>query len=129
MAGFTNAVAATTLDTFISDLSTNCYLALYTVIPGENGTGGTEANYTGYARQQVTSWNSATIADPSVKSNNGQINFPQCTAGSNTIVGWAIVNALSGGTVQFVGSFTSSLGVSNGITPIIGDEDLELRLD
>ena len=46
-------------------------LHFFTVVPGEDGTGGTEVSGTGYARQSVTLTTSA-----SATTNSGAVEFP-----------------------------------------------------
>jgi hypothetical protein len=50
-------------------------------------------------------------------SNAAAIIFPECTAGTNTITGFAIMTAGTGGTILFYGSLQANLAVSAGITP------------
>lgn len=92
------------------------YLALFTASPGETGAG-TEANYTGYARVAVARTAGGWTISGAQASNASAITFGQCTAGSNTIVSFGIMTASSAGTMLFWGDLTSSLAVSNGITP------------
>jgi hypothetical protein len=67
------------------------YVALFTADPGEAG-GGTEAAYTGYARQPVT-----LSAPPSPVNNTGSVTFPVVTDAPQTIVAAALVDAASAG--------------------------------
>jgi hypothetical protein len=124
--GFVNSTAAAQLDSFINGISP--YVVLYTVAPGEDGTGGTEANYTGYARVNVTNtaWLSATVANPSIKANSGLVTYPTCSAGTNTITSFAICNGVAGSPL-FRGDFTSNLIVSTGIIPEIAIGALQLK--
>jgi hypothetical protein len=109
----------------------NYYIALYTADPTEEGTNPAtnEATYTGYARVPVL----RTIAAGSwqrtgnVVSNQAQINFGACTAGSNTITHFALVSSASGaGTIFYMGALSASLAVSNGITPQIAAGQLTI---
>ena len=94
------------------------YIALYTVTPSDSAAG-TECTYTGYARKAIarddTKW---TVADNAYE-NTAVITFDPCTAGSETAVSFAVCKA----DVEDVddqilwGDLTSSLAISNGITP------------
>lgn len=94
------------------------YVALCTAAPNDASTGSTitEADYTGYARVSTAGgdWNASSggTAD-----NANAITFGACTAGSNTITHYAIVDASSAGNVLTYGALDASLAVSAGITP------------
>lgn len=95
------------------------YLALHTADPTDAGTQSTnEANYTGYARQAVArssagftvSGNTATLASA--------VNFPVCTAGSNTVTYFSVGVASSGATkILYSGTVSPTITVSTGVTP------------
>lgn len=113
MAGFGNAVENKVLDhlTGVADYPTPSplYLALLTVAAGEADTAGTltEANYTGYARLQVPrgDW---TVASAGATATRVAKQFADCTAGTSTVIGWALVNSSAGaGDVVMFGSLTS----------------------
>lgn len=74
------------------------YLALFTAMPGKGG-GGTEVAGGGYARQAVT-WASA--AD-GVKRPSATVAFPEASASWGTVVGWALMDASSGGNMLVFG--------------------------
>lgn len=81
----------------------------------------TEAAYTSYARQAVArssgGWTVSGTA-PTQVANAAAINFPQCTGGSETETYFSVGRDSSGaGEVLWYGALTSSLAVSNGITP------------
>lgn len=108
----------------------NLYVALFTVAPTDS-TQGTECNYTGYARVAVArsavGW---TVSGDSV-SNAAAITFGECSAGSNTVVAFAICK---GGTVNtndaiLYGTLTASLAVSAGVTPEFAIGALEVTVD
>jgi hypothetical protein len=65
------------------------YVALFTVAPGTDGQGGTEASYTDYARASSTNdgteWPAAAAR---VKSNANPIDFGVAGSGPSTIVGF-----------------------------------------
>lgn len=100
------------------------YVSLHTADPTEGGTQtSSEATYTGYARVSVArttgGW-TVTLVDsgPSTVTNAAAINFPQCTGGTNTITYVGVGTASTGtGKLLYSGALTSSLAVSNNITP------------
>jgi hypothetical protein len=78
------------------------YAALMTVAPDDDGTGGTEASGTDYAREAVTN-NSTNFPAASArgKANGTEIDFGVVGAGGwGTIVGVALFTASSGGTMR-----------------------------
>lgn len=89
------------------------FLALCTTLPTVTSTGATlvEANYTGYARLSVaaSNWGAAALVGglPTI-SNTGVLTFAY-TSGSSTIVGVALVDALTNGNVHAWASVTSKL--------------------
>lgn len=93
------------------------YLALCTAVPTDASTGSTitEANYTGYARKQVAAADLNAAASGS-SSNANAITFANCTAGSSTIIGWALCDALTVGNVLCWGTATSTV-ISTTQTP------------
>jgi hypothetical protein len=98
------------------------YVSLHTADPTAAGTqGSNEATYTGYARVAVVRSSAGwTVAgsSPTSCSNAAIINFPICTAGSNTCTFFGVGSGSSGATeLMDSGALTSSLAVSNGITP------------
>lgn len=110
------------------------YISLHTASPGETGNQTTsEATYTGYARVAVargTAQWTVTTADPANCSNDNAINFAECTGGSNTITHFGVGTDASGnGNLLFFGALTSSLAVSNGITPSFAAGELDINND
>jgi hypothetical protein len=95
----------------------NRYIALHTADPGEAGTAVTsEATFTGYARVLVTAATGFTAAAAGSSSNTGLVQFPECTAGSETITHMSIVTTASGaGDIIYSGALTASRNVSAGI--------------
>lgn len=95
------------------------YVSLHTASPGVAGTQTTsEAVYTGYARVAMvfntTDWAVAGM----VVSNAIATAFPTATGGSETETYFAIgQNSTGAGDIFLFGALTSSLAVSNGITP------------
>ncbi len=95
------------------------YASLHTADPGEAGAQNTsEATYTGYARVAIARSNVGFTVTGSSVANAAIVNFPACSAGSNTITYFGIGTAASGaGVLLFSGALTASLAVSAGITP------------
>jgi hypothetical protein len=85
-------------------MPTQLWIALTTVVPVDADTGSTitEANYTGYVRKAMTlpgDWNSATGTSPTSISTGVVEQFAACTAGSSTVIGLAITDAVTAGNV------------------------------
>ncbi len=98
---------------------TNLYVSLHTADPGEAGTQSTsEANYTGYARVAVARTSGAwTVTNNSV-SPVAAIDFPECSAGTNTITHFAVGTALTGtGKILYSGTVTPNINVAINVIP------------
>ena len=95
------------------------YISLHTADPAEAGTAVTsEATYTGYARVAVARSSAGFTIATNTVSNAAAVTFANCTAGSNTITHFGIVQNSSGaGELYLSGALTASLAVSNGVTP------------
>jgi hypothetical protein len=93
-------------------LVTPVYMALCTTVPTDADTGSTiiEANYTGYARKSIanTDWNAAS-GTTAAATNAAAIIFAACTAGTSTIIGFAICDAATVGNVLYWGTVTSKV--------------------
>ena len=107
------------------------YISLHTADPGEAGTQTTsEATYTGYARVAVARTAGGFTIVGSNASNTAPVNFPTCTAGTNTITHFGIGSSLSGaGDLLFKGATTASLAVSAGIAPTFAVGELDTNAD
>ncbi len=109
----------------------NLYIALHSADPGEAGNQSTsELSYTGYARVAVVrSAGGWTIASDTV-SNAAQIQFGQCTAGSGTAAYFSVgLDSSGAGVILMSGALSSSLAISNGITPLFAIGALQATLD
>lgn len=106
------------------------YMALCTVLPDDTSTGSTitEANYTGYARKQVATadWNAAASG---AVTNANAITFANASAGTSTVVGWALCDALSAGNVIAWGSCTSTTISSTQTPATFAAASLSISLD
>lgn len=105
------------------------YLALFTADPGETASLAAEANYTGYARVALTKA-SAWTDGGSTFSNAALIQFGQCTAGSNAITHFAVVDTASAAvSMMIIGNLSATLNVSAGIQPQFAAAALTIGAD
>jgi len=121
---------------------TTLYVALYTVIPTDVNTSGTEVTGGSYARVAVTSslanWagtqapasTTASTGTNGTTSNNNAITFPAPTANWGTIVAFAIYDALAAGNELAWGALTVNKTVNNGdAAPSFPAASLSLQVD
>ena len=108
--------------------SDNLYLALFTADPTESGVFTNEATYTGYARVAMPK-SSAWTDGGSTFTNATLLQFPQCTAGSNTITHFAVCTLASGGEVVVSGALNATLNISSGIQPQFAIGSLSVGAD
>lgn len=100
------------------------YVSLFTVAPGEDGTGGTEVSGTGYARQSVTLTTSG-----SATTNSGAVEFPTAGSAWGTIVAAAVYDASSSGNMLCFNNLTASKTIASGDVFRINAGDLDITLD
>lgn len=88
----------------------NCYMALCTAAPVDASTGTTivEADYTGYARIDIPAASLSAAASGS-KTNSVAITFAACSAGTSTIIGFALCDAITTGNMIYWGTTTSKV--------------------
>jgi hypothetical protein len=93
------------------------YLALFTADPGKAASLAAEANYTGYARvalTKATAWTDGGVTF----TNAALIQFGACSAGTNALTYFAVVDTASGAVSMMIsGQLSSTLNVSTGIQP------------
>jgi hypothetical protein len=115
-----NATAIANLaDNAATSPLTNLYVSLHTADPGEAGDQSTsEATYTSYVRVAVLRTSGGwTVTNNSV-SPVANIDFANCTGGTNTITYFGVGTAASGaGVLYYSGTVTPSISVSSGVTP------------
>jgi len=105
------------------------YLALFTGDPGESASLAAEATYTGYARVALTKATAWTDGGATF-TNAALVQFGACSAGSNVITHFAVVDTASGAVSQMIsGALTSSLSVSSGIQPQFAIGALSISAD
>lgn len=81
------------------------YVALFTSAPSDSSAG-TEVSGSSYARQAVAS--AAWTRTGSSIANNAEIAFPAVTSSAYTVVGWAIMDAVTTGNMLYWGDTTST---------------------
>lgn len=118
-----NATETAVLDAFLRGVDPayragdTQYLALFTDDPGETASLAAEATYTGYARVALTKA-SAWTGTSSPFTNTNLIQFGACTAGTNALTHFAVVDTASGAVSMMIsGALASTLNVSSGIQP------------
>lgn len=105
------------------------YLALFTGDPGETASLAAEADYTGYARVALTKA-TAWTGTSSPFTNTSLIQFGACTAGTNAITHFAVVDTASGAVSMMVsGALSATLNVSAGIQPQFAAAALSISAD
>ncbi len=104
------------------------YVALMTATPNKTG-GGTEANYTSYARVTTAAadWTASASNDP-IK-NGSALNFPEATGGSNTVTHFALYDALTTGNLIAYGALNASITVTSGVEPRFQIDDLTVQIE
>jgi hypothetical protein len=107
------------------------HISLHTGNPNETGTQTTnEAAYTSYARIPVARSTAAWTVASGVADNDGAINFPQATGGSESETHFGTGSDLSGtGNLFIWGTLTSPLAVSSGVAPTFSPGSLDFSLD
>ena len=105
------------------------YLALFTADPGESGSLVAEATYTGYARVALTKATAWTDGGSSF-TNANLVQFGACTAGTNALTHFAVVDTASGAVAQMIaGALAATLNVSAGIQPQFATSSLVITAD
>jgi hypothetical protein len=92
------------------------YIALMTAAPNKNGTGGTEANYGGYARLLPEEW--AGIQTNEAMFMTSEESFPTATSGSNVITHYALYDAATDGNLIAFDELDYPITITTGMTPI-----------
>lgn len=107
------------------------YVSLHTANPNETGSQNTSAAaYTSYAYVSVARSTAGWTVASGVADNDAAITFPTATGGSETETYFGIGSDSSGaGNLFFWGALTSSLAVSNGITPSFAAGALDVTAD
>lgn len=106
-------------------------ISLHTADPGEAGTQTTnESAYTNYVRVSVARSTAGWTVTSGNCENDASITYATCGATGQTLTHFGIGHDASGaGTLHLKGGLTSSLSVSNGITPSFAAGALDITLD
>ena len=105
------------------------YLALFTASPTDTASLAAEADYTGYARVALTKA-SAWTGTASPFTNTNLIQFGACTAGTNALTHFAVVDTASGAVAMMIsGALSATLNVSNGIQPQFAPASLSISAE
>lgn len=104
------------------------YVALFLSSPTETGTAGTEASYTGYARQTVTLDTPTTTGTTVATSNTNQIVFPTPPTASGTVTYAAICDSSSGGNVLVYKALASPITLTSETSPRFNAGEIVLTL-
>lgn len=130
-----NATEADILDVLLRGLDPSYragatqYLAMFTADPSETGSIADEADYTGYARVALTK-SSAWTGTASPFTNAALIQFGACTAGTNALTHFAVVDTASGAVNMMIsGAMSATLNVSAGIQPQFAIGALSISAD
>ena len=130
-----NATEADILDVLLRGLDPSYragatqYLAMFTADPSETGSIADEADYTGYARVALTK-SSAWTGTASPFTNAALIQFGACTAGTNALTHFAVVDTASGAVNMMIsGALSATLNVSAGIQPQFAGGVLSISAD
>lgn len=130
MTGFSDYSAQAVLDHITGEgtifAKPTAYLALFTAVGTDAGTGFTEVSTGSYARVTTSGlWAAASGSAPSTIQNNASITFPAATAIWGTIIAWALYDALTVGNLlywDFLGNFSwlpfESTNVGSGAGPV-----------
>ena len=89
------------------------YIALYTTLPGEDGTGGVEVSGNGYARQPVD-WSET--ATPGQFDNDALVAFTADGGNWGSIVGWGNCDHVSAGNIWDRGELDAAETINDGDT-------------
>jgi hypothetical protein len=117
MAGFSNYLSQGVLGGATAKTAfptvTAAYIALFTAVGSDAGTGFTEVSGGSYARvtTSAASWNSPGGTSPSTESNASSLTFPAATASWGTIIAVGLYDALTSGNLlawDYLGNFNWS---------------------
>jgi len=89
------------------------YLGLSTADPTDTGSGWADPTYTGYARKAIAFGAAASRRI----TQNADVTFDQCSAGSSTVTHWGLWSAITSGVLLAYGAFGTPKTIVVGNTP------------
>lgn len=129
MTGFTDRTAQGALNSItgksaMPTLVTPCYLALFTAVGTDAGTGFTEVSGGSYARvaMAASDWNAASGTGPSSATNANAAAFPTATADWGTVIAWGIYDASTSGNLlmwDYLGDYAWKPFSGSSATPCV----------
>lgn len=129
---FTDYLEAHLLDHLLGDPAYSppgtLYLGLFTVAPGDDGSGGTEVAGGDYARRATSAadWSAASGGQ---KTTAAALTFPTPSASWGTVVAFGIWDAATSGNLLAVGALATSRLVNVGRPPQFRAGELSISLD
>lgn len=111
MNGLTHAGQLLALDAVLPVAAAR-WIALFTTLPGRDGTGGVEAAGSGYARVSIAAWTDTVAAGRTERANAAVVQFPELTGDLLGVVGWGVFTAGVGGTLTWIGELRDANGVA-----------------
>lgn len=101
------------------ETNTKLYLCLYMTDPKANDTG-TEANYPGYVRKEVTFGDPSINGDLAEIKNTNAIEFAVVPSNTGTNIGWAAIKTgLIGGQLIYYGALAATYPLNQGVKPTV----------
>jgi len=100
------------------------YLGLSTADPLDTGAGWADPTYTGYARKAISFGAAASRRI----TQDADVTFDPCTAGSSTVSHWGLWTAASGGTLLAYGAFAVAKDIVAGNTPKVVSAEIYVEL-
>ena len=100
------------------------YLGLSTADPLDTGAGWADPTYTGYARKAISFGAAASRRI----TQDADVTFDQCTAGSSTVSHWGLWSAVSGGVLLAHGAFAVAKSIVAGNTPKVVSGEIYVEL-
>jgi len=116
LALYFNATAISAIAANSGSPATSLYVALFTADPTDTAALTNECAYTGYARVAVARSGSGWTVTGNSCSPAANIDFPQCTAGTETATHFGISRTISGNP-DYIGTITPNISISNGVIP------------
>ena len=100
------------------------YLGMSTADPTDAGSGWADPTYTGYARKSIPFGAAASRRI----TQNADVNFDPCTAGTSTASHWGLWTAVSGGVLMAHGAFAVPKEIVVGNTPKVASTQVYVEL-